>query len=150
MVTSSRLCSASSRCVSSDSRCFGFSSAGVLEQRVERAEASDQLDRALLADTGHAGDVVARVADERQHVDNVGGHDAEFLQDALLIEPRAVLARIVDAHVIADELKEVLVDGHDHDLEAGRGRAPRHRADDVVGFVAGEVRIGTPIASHAW
>jgi hypothetical protein len=107
------------------------------QQRVERAEPADQFDRALLADAGHAGDVVARVTDERQHVDDSRRHDAELLEDTLVVEPRAVLARVVDAHVIADELKEVLVDGNDHDLEAGRGRPPRHRTDDVVGLIAG-------------
>src|SRR4030095_11549566 len=67
------------------------------QQRVERAKSADQLDRALLADAGHAGDVVARVADERQYVDDSGRHDAELLEDTLFVEPRAVLARIVDA-----------------------------------------------------
>ena len=69
----------------------------VREQRVEAAELRDQIDRALLADARHAGDVVARVADEREHVDDLRRLHAELLDDAGLVEPRAVLARVVDA-----------------------------------------------------
>jgi hypothetical protein len=47
---------------------FGFELCSVFEQPIEAAELGDQVDRALLADTGNAGDVVARIADKRQHV----------------------------------------------------------------------------------
>ena len=41
---------------------------GVLEQRVEPAVLAEPLDRGLLADLGHAGQVVARLADQRRDV----------------------------------------------------------------------------------
>ena len=56
---------------------------GVLEQRVERAELAEPLDRGLLADLGHAGQVVARLADERGDVGVLLGRHAVALDDGL-------------------------------------------------------------------
>ena len=66
---------------------------------------------------GHAGDVVAGVADEREHVDHLRRLHAELLDDAVGVEPGAVLARVVDADAVVHELKEVLVDRDDRHLE---------------------------------
>ena len=44
---------------------------GVREQLLERAVLRDQIARALLADAGHALDVVDRVAHQREHVDDL-------------------------------------------------------------------------------
>src|SRR5205814_4206447 len=85
---------------------------------------------------GDTGDVVARIADQREHVCDLRWPDAELLHDAVGIEPGAVLARVIDAYTFAHELEEILVDRHDRDLEAIRCRALRQRADYVVGFVA--------------
>ena len=83
----------------------------------------DQLARALLADARHALDVVDAVAHERQHVDDLIGPHAELLDDAGRVEPGALVARVVDADAVADELEEVLVAGDDRDVEALRARA---------------------------
>ena len=52
------------------------------------------------------------------------------------VVPGAFVARVEDADAVADELEEVLVARDDRDLEAGRRRLLRQRADHVVGFVA--------------
>ena len=106
------------------------------EQRIEAAELRHQIDRALLADARHAGDVVARIPDQREHVHDQRRLDAELLDDASLVEPRAVLPRVVDADSGANHLKEVLVDRYDRDIEPGCDRPCRDRADHVVGLVA--------------
>ncbi len=108
---------------------------GSLEERVQAAVLRQQIDGAFLADAGHAGHVVAGVADEREHVDDLRRLHAEFLDDALRVEPRAVLAGVVDADAVVHELKEILVDRHDCHLETVVGGARRQRPDHVVGFV---------------
>ena len=86
---------------------------GVRDQVLERAVGGDQLARALLADAGHALDVVDRVAHQREHVDDLVRRDAELLLHARGVVPGALVARVEDADAVADELKEVLVAGDD-------------------------------------
>ena len=78
----------------------------------------DQLARALLADAGHALDVVDRVAHERQHVDDLVGPHAELFEHAGGVVPRAFVARVVDGDAVADELEEILVARDDGDVES--------------------------------
>ena len=110
--------------------------AGPREQPLERSERRDQIARALLADAGHALDVVGGVAHQRQHVDHLLGRHAELLLHALGVVPRARVARVVDLDRAADQLEEVLVAGDERDLEAARRGLAGERAHDVVGFVA--------------
>src|SRR4030095_2857339 len=105
------------------------------EPRVEAPELTDEIDRALLPDAGHAGDVVARIPDQREHVDDVRWLHAELFDDAGLVEPGAVFAGIVNTHTGANELKEVLVDRHDRDVEAGRRRPVRDGAHHVARLI---------------
>ena len=112
------------------------------EDRVEVTVGGDQLDGGLLADPLHAGDVVARVADEREVVDRALGRDAEALAPVLDRDPvlvhggGAAAPGVEELHAGADELVEVLVARDDDDLEPGLGPLLRERADDVVGLVA--------------
>ena len=57
---------------------------GVVEQRVERPELRQPLDRGLLADLRHAGQVVARLAHERSDVGVLLGRDAVAVDHGLL------------------------------------------------------------------
>ena len=126
MVTSSRLCSAAVAMRRQRLALLRLQLAGAVEQGVEASRTAPIRSMApFLPMPGHAGDVVARVADERQHVDHLRRRDAELLDDALRIEPRAVLARVVHADAVADELKEVLVDRDDDHVEARRQRRAR-------------------------
>ena len=86
---------------------------------------------------GTPADVVAGIAHERQHVDDLRRLHAELLEDSLLVEPGPVLARVVDAdRAVADELKEVLVDRNDRHLVARSRRPRRDRSQHIVGLIA--------------
>jgi hypothetical protein len=115
----------------------------VLEQAVEAAVGVDELRRGLLADTGHAGKVVARVAAQRRVRDVERRRDARLLGDAGFVVERVVadaapVVEDLDVRVL-DELVAVAV-ARDHDrLDALVARPGREGGDDVVGLVAGEL-----------
>ena len=95
--------------------------------------------RALFADPRHAGDVVDRVAHQRQHVGHLLRRHAEVLgRPPRVVE--LVRARCgSSATSVADELHHVLVGGDQDDVEARRRGLARQRADDVVGLVVLEL-----------
>jgi hypothetical protein len=103
---------------------------------LDGAELLDELDRALVADAGSAGDVVDGVTTERHDVDDTLGKDTEGGLDAGGIEDEIVLCRVEDGDVFGDELHHVLVGGDDVDVVAEGGELVRERADDVVGLEA--------------
>ena len=108
----------------------------VREEILQRSVLRDQLLRALVADAGNPLDVVDRVAHQREDVDDKLRWDAELLLDALGVVPGALFLGIPDADPIADELKEILVAGHDRHLETGGRRLFRQRPDHIVGLEA--------------
>ena len=63
------------------------------------------------------------------------GVTPNFSLHAGRVVPGAFVARVEDADAVPDELKEVLVARHDGDVEPGRRRLHRQRADHIVGFV---------------
>ncbi len=115
----------------------------MLEEAVEVAELADELGGGLLADAGHARDVVGRVALEGLEVDDLVGP-----QPVPLVDPgRVVDDRVLDAgprrhqpRPVGHELEHVEIAGHDGRVEAARLGLHRERADDVVGLVAGSAR----------
>ena len=95
----------------------------LVEHRLQRAELADQVARALVADAGHAGDVVHRVAHERQHVHHALGRHAQLLLDLLAVVEdgaHALAAGVQDQDVVVHELQQVLVARDHHHLEALR------------------------------
>ena len=116
-----------------------------LVQRLERPELADELGRGLLADPGHARDVVGRVALERLVVDHLAGHEVEPLGDLRRVVEDRVLDPRPGRHqpgVVGDELEHVEVAGHDRRVEAAPLGVHGDRADDVVGLVAGQLVDG--------
>ena len=122
------------------------------EQRVEVAELADQLGRGLLADAGHARDVVGRVTLERLVVDHLIRPQPEPL-----VDPRHVVHdRVLDAGTGGhqpdpgrDQLEHVEVDGHDRRLEVlARVELLGDRPDDVVRLVAGHLVYGDAQRLH--
>ena len=111
---------------------------GVLEQRVEAPPLVQPLDRGLLADLRHAGQVVARLADEGGDVGIVRRRQAVLLDDRIgrvaLQLRHALHARVQQGHIVGDELDRVAVAGADEHV------VPRSRAlsgeggEDVVGL----------------
>jgi hypothetical protein len=63
------------------------------------------------------------------------------------VTSRIVSAACAPACSIEDHLREVLVAGHDHDLDAALGALASERRDDVVGLVAGLAQEGEPMVS---
>ena len=116
--------------------------ARVRDQLLDRPEPRQELLRGLVADARDAGDVVDRVSHQCQHVDHlrhVG--DAPALshlgrsQDRRRAAGRA--ADPIERGAVGDELRQVLVGGHQPRVEAGRLRPRGDGADDVVGLRAG-------------
>ena len=103
----------------------------MIENRFDRAELADERARRLLADAGHARDVVDRVAHEPEHI----GHECRIDPEALshLGHPATALAhRIEPDRALVHELHQVLVSGHEHGLDGGAACLPGERADHVV------------------
>src|SRR5436190_1019555 len=110
--------------------------ARVGQQVFEIAVLGDQIAGPLLADPGHALDVVDRVAHQREHVDDLPGRDAELLLHRRGVVPGAFFLRVVDLEAVVHQLVEVLVSRDDRHLESRRDRLGRQRPDHVVGLVA--------------
>ena len=108
---------------------------GVREHALERAVLRDPLRRGLGADLLDARNVVDRVADEREVVDDLLRRDAELRLHRRLVE-RLVRHRVDQRDVRIDELREVLVAGRHDGADAGARRLLRERGDDVVRFDA--------------
>ncbi len=105
----------------------------VIERILNRAETHNQIARALVADAGSAGDVVDRIALQRQQIGHLAGLHAHERLRRQRIVPDIVLHRVIHVDVFIDELQHVLIARHDDNIE-GRRRAPRQRADHVVRF----------------
>ena len=114
---------------------------GVRVHALEVAVLRDELRRGLLADAGHARDVVGRIAFERLEVDHLRRPQAVALVDLRLVVHDGVLeaqARGEELDVRRDELERIEIARDDDDLEACCLALTRERADDVIGLVAGE------------
>ncbi len=109
---------------------------GALEHGVERAEALDQVLGALVADSGRAGNVVHRIAFQRQKVRDLVRADAHESLHLFGVVQLVVLGGIEHADVLVDELQHVLIAGDDDHVHAGGFGAAREGADHVVGLEA--------------
>ena len=108
-------------------------------ERAEVAVLREPLRRGLGADPGHAGEVVALLADQGREVGVEPGRDAVALLDRGRVDPGQVadaLAGVEHRDVVGDELEGVPVTGDDRDVEALGGRLVGERGDDVVGLEA--------------
>ena len=116
--------------------------ARTLDQLLDRPELRQQLLGGLVADAGHAGDVVDRVAHQRQHVDDLRrlGDAPAFAHLGRPVYRRRAARRAADPierGAVGDELRQVLVGRHQPGVKAGRLRPGGDGADDVVGLRAG-------------
>ena len=121
--------------------------AGAREQRLEVAVFADELRRGLHPDARHARHVVARIPDQRLHLDDLLRRHAEFLDHLGDADP-AVLHGVVHDDAVGHELHQVLVRRHD-----GRGRArlaglAHIGGDQVVGLEAGLLQAGNVEGAH--
>ena len=102
---------------------------------VQRAIQRQPFHRGLRTHFVDARDVVHRVADQREVVDDLRGPDPEFLVHTLFIE-RFAGHGVHQPHHRIDELGDVLVASGNNGLHAQRFGLLRQRADDIVGFHA--------------
>ena len=108
------------------------------QDRFQVSEACDEAGRGLLADAGHAGDVVRRVAEQRQKVGHPLRRHAEPLLRILrrhphLVHARGATAPRIEQHRIrVHQLVEVLVAGDDDGAQAPPRSLLGERSDDVV------------------
>ena len=118
----------------------------VREDPLEVAVGGDELRRRLLADAGHARQVVARVAAERGVLGVLAGGDPGALGDAgFVVEHVVGDAATVVEHLdvrVFDELVGVAIAGDDDDVAAGGGGAGGERGDHVVGLDALDLQRG--------
>ena len=110
-------------------------------QRFDRAEPRQQFLRGLVADAGHAGDVVDRIAHQRQHVDHLSdlGYAPALAHFGRPVDRRRAARRAaqpVQRGAVGDQLRQILVRRHQHRAEAGRLGPRGDGADHVVGLRA--------------
>ena len=104
------------------------------QQGIQRLEMREQDCGRLRADAGDPRDVVHRVAGERQVVGDLVRMHAVPRLDAVAA-PALALGEVVLLVVHVQQLREVLVGGHDHAAVAVPARAVHGAADQVVGLV---------------
>ena len=88
------------------------------------------------SDAGGAGDVVGRIACEREEVGDAVGGDAESFVDSVGVDD-GVADGVVEEDAGVDELHEVFVGGDDDDAPSGGVGASGVCGDEVVGFESG-------------
>ncbi|MCY1286581.1 hypothetical protein D9M70_355570 [compost metagenome] len=112
------------------------------------AHAGEQAEGGLLADAGHAGNVVHLVSHQRQVVDDEFRTDTEFLLHAIHVQ-RATGHGVDQRNVPVDQLRHVLVAGGDHHRTPARRTLPGQGADHVVGLHALHAEQRQPECAHA-
>ena len=106
------------------------------EQGIQIAVGVNELGRGFHADAGNPGDVVRGIAGQGLHVHHVLRAHAEFFFDFGRADP-SVFEGIEHAHPIGHQLHQVLVRGHDHDVEPFSPGVSRIGGDQVIRFEAG-------------
>src|SRR5690606_9773505 len=91
---------------------------------VERAVLVQPFRGGLRPDLRYAGDVVGRIADEREIVDDLLRPDVEFLLDALAVQARS-RHRVDERDALVDELRHVFIARRDQYVDAVGGRSFR-------------------------
>ena len=125
-----------------DERLARLRPADLVDVRVEfvqRAVLLEKLDRRLLADARHAGDVVRAVAGERLEVDELLRRQAVALLDLLQPVSRrhriGPARRVENLHLLVDQLEHIAVAGHDEHVVPFAAGLVGQRAEDIVGLV---------------
>jgi len=114
---------------------------------VNRAELADELDGGLLADAGHAGDVIGLIAGQSLEVGDTFRADAVLLFDGGGVEKGGIAEsppgfRVEDPDVGRDELHGIGVTGDDDGLDAPLRRLLAEGAQDIVCLVLIDFKEG--------
>ena len=111
------------------------------EQGIQVAVSLNELGRGFHADAGDAGNVVRGIAGQGLYVNHTLRAHAEFVLHFGRADP-PVLEGVEHAHTVGYQLHQVLVRGHDHDVEPVRLGASRIGGDQVVRFEPGPFETG--------
>ena len=110
-------------------------SGSVGDNTVERLVLSQPFDGSFRTNLGDTGNVIDRIADQRQIIDDALGRHTEFGDDTCTIE-LLVTHRIDQHHIVVDQLRKVFITSRNDGLHSVRNRLHRQRTDDVVRFDA--------------
>ncbi len=117
-----------------------------LKHILDGAELADELHGGFLADARTAGNVVGRVAFERQQIHDLTGTvnavTLAYLPRPAHLEALAFQRGAIHEYGVGHELAIVLVGRHHIRDEAAVGGAVSQRADDVVGLISGQLHDG--------
>src|SRR6185369_9256124 len=83
----------------------------------------------FLPHSGNTGDVIDRIAMQREQIGNLAWRHTELFADSRLIQP-VLLRHVIDLYVVGDELRHVFVSGHDNYGMPDRDHTHCDRADD--------------------
>ena len=112
---------------------------GVVQHSRQIAVSGEPFRGSLVADSGHAGQIVGLLTDERGQSAVVDGGDAVLVLDGLGRHPVEVADPafgVEDRHRLRSQLEGVLVPGHHLDRCPCLGADPGHRGQCVIGFEA--------------
>ena len=115
---------------------FLFYLCGAVESVFYAPETLDEFNRALIADTGSAGDVVDRVTAQGHHVDDAIRRHSQDLLNLGSVANQVVLGRVQDTDSFVHQLQHVFIAGDDVDRVRLGGGFFGERADHVVCLVA--------------
>ncbi|OQA33369.1 MAG: hypothetical protein BWY57_01231 [Betaproteobacteria bacterium ADurb.Bin341] len=107
--------------------------AGVRDHFIERAVLAQPLHRCFGAALGHARYVIDRITHQRQIIDHTLRRHAELGRHPGHIE-HLVAHAVVPAHLVVDELGQILIAGGNHRFQPGSGGLCRQGADHIVGL----------------
>ena len=117
---------------------------GMFEDLLDRTELIYKLYRALFANSLHTGNVVRRIAPQRQHI----AHQERLVESVMLANRltvndfNALALLFVDLDAVGHQLSVVLV-GRDHkDLETLRSSLVRERSDHVISLITSHFEHG--------
>ena len=124
---------------------FLFDLGRAFQSLLDCAEALDQFDRALVADSRGSGDVVDRVTAQGHHIHHaLWRHSQNFFYLGGIAD-QIVLGRIQHTDFVVHQLQHVLVAGNDVDGIGFRGSLAGQRADYVIRLVALGLQDGNAV-----
>ena len=107
----------------------------MIECSFKTAEALNEFDRTLVADSRCAGNVVNRISAQRHHVHHTRRRYAEYFFYFRSIADQVVLGRIQHVHAVVDQLQHVRVAGNHVHVAVFDDSLGSECADYVIRFI---------------
>ena len=113
----------------------------IIVNRIQTAVSREQFLGRLGADFGHAGDVIAGIAHQRQVIDDILRRHTHFFCHAFRVEDFDFItapAQVVDFDVRRNDLHQVFVAGDQEGIDAPRFGLLCQGGQNIIRFVAGD------------